>query len=395
MQDNPQPKKPESGVIRLLSGALKLSGVLIGFPITIIVLTAIAGTWIDSFWLRFGGALVVTIALPFVIVEWILPVDPRRARGVTTDVLAVLWLGVAVASAGFGHSATRPYLVKEADRLSARGMKKTADATYWLARARYVPRPTSKKNNASKALARAKPKIPAPKTKRPATPKTPVASTPPSGPPQSLVQLFRRCSPSVVSISAQGSSGVSSGTGFVIDKRGTIVTNYHVIKNARRVRIKISGKWINKVILLSENRSSDVALLQVKVKASEVKLRPIALGDSSKIQVGERVITIGNPLGLDHTLTDGVVSARRIYKGKPMVQMSTPISPGNSGGPLINMRGQVVGIATASLGERRHGAQNLNLAVPVNVMKKMIKSKYPSARTIGTVRVAPTTSGTW
>ena len=109
-----------------------------------------------------------------------------------------------------------------------------------------------------------------------------------------------------------------------------------------------------------------------------------ALGDSDKVVVGERAISIGNPLGLEHTLTDGLVSSRRMYEGRAWIQMSVPVSPGNSGGPLFDMHGEVIGITTAQLGGGAFGrAQNLNLAVPVNELKKMIKPEYPGRRKVG------------
>ena len=109
----------------------------------------------------------------------------------------------------------------------------------------------------------------------------------------------------------------------------------------------------------------------------------VTLGDSDKIVVGERAVSIGNPLGLEHTLTDGLVSSRRMYEGRAWIQMSVPVSPGNSGGPVFNMHGEVIGITTAQLGGVFGRAQNLNLAVPVNELKKLIKTDYPGRRKIG------------
>jgi S1-C subfamily serine protease len=114
-----------------------------------------------------------------------------------------------------------------------------------------------------------------------------------------------------------------------------------------------------------------------------VEAAPLTLGDSDAVVVGERAISIGNPLGLEHTLTDGLISSRRIYEGKQWIQMSVPVSPGNSGGPLFNMRGEVVGVTTAQIGGGFARAQNLNLAVPVNALKKLIRSEYPQRRKFG------------
>ena len=107
--------------------------------------------------------------------------------------------------------------------------------------------------------------------------------------------------------------------------------------------------------------------------------------------MGEPVFVIGNPLGLEHTLTTGIVSARRTYEGKKWIQMSAPISPGNSGGPVFDGKGKVIGVATAVI----HGygrAQNLNLAVPVDQVKQLIKSDYPNKRKLGS---GGGTGGSW
>jgi S1-C subfamily serine protease len=149
----------------------------------------------------------------------------------------------------------------------------------------------------------------------------------------------------------------------------------------------MDGTRVDDVELLAEDATVDLALLRVRTRA---RLTPVVLGDSDRLVVGERAISIGNPLGLEHTLTDGLISARRVWQGRPMIQMSVPVSPGNSGGPLFNMRGEVVGITTAQLGAYGRG-QNLNLAVPVNVLRQMIRTEYPARRRLGDGRSAPNT----
>jgi S1-C subfamily serine protease len=202
-------------------------------------------------------------------------------------------------------------------------------------------------------------------------------------------QLFKENSPSVVTISVNTAHGTGGGTGFIIDRDGTIATNHHVVGEAASVRVKLhDGTWVDDVELLTSDDKVDLALLQIHTKSS---LRPVALGDSDKITVGERVISIGNPLGLEHTITDGLISARRMWEGKPMIQMSAPVSPGNSGGPLFNMRAEVIGVTTAQLGGPWSRAQNLNLAVPVNVLKKQIKPSYPGRKKVGADRSVPNT----
>jgi S1-C subfamily serine protease len=178
------------------------------------------------------------------------------------------------------------------------------------------------------------------------------------------------------------------GTGFLIDKHGTIATNQHVVNGAKRVRVTfMQGAVFEAPELLIEDASVDLALLRVTLAKPDagdpVAVAPTELGDSEAIVVGERAISIGNPLGLDHTLTDGLISARRVYEGRHWIQTSVPISPGNSGGPLFNLKGQVIGVTTASLGDIFGRAQNLNLAVPANILKQLLKDKYPAKRRFG------------
>jgi serine protease Do len=181
---------------------------------------------------------------------------------------------------------------------------------------------------------------------------------------------------------------VGSGTGFVIDRAGTTVTNHHVIAAGPKVSVKfIDGATYEDITMLADDPANDLALLRVtlaKPKAGKPPVfEPLKLGDSDAVVVGERAISIGNPLGLDHTLTDGLVSARRMYEGKAWIQMSVPVSPGNSGGPLFNMRGEVIGVTTAQIGGVLGRAQNLNIAVPVKVLAAHVQSNYPGARPFG------------
>ena len=214
-------------------------------------------------------------------------------------------------------------------------------------------------------------------------PEKPVDKTP--------ADLFREVSPSVVSITARGPAGEGGGTGFVIDKEGTIATNHHVIENATRVRIKFAGgATFDDVELLVDDSGADLALLRIDLSApfdgGRLDVKPLPLANSDEVVVGERAIVIGNPLGLESTLTDGLVSPRRIYENRAWIQFSAPIGSGNSGGPVFNMRGEVIGVATASLSGREHGAavaQNLNLAVPINELKKLVRTEYPSRRKLG------------
>src|SRR5262249_36228492 len=188
-------------------------------------------------------------------------------------------------------------------------------------------------------------------------------------------QIFTEFAPSVVTISVKGHMGEGGGTGFLIDTSGTLATNYHVIDHAAEIKVKLmDGTIADEVEILAENQQGDLALLRIKTAKPRA---PVVLGDSDKVTVGERAVSIGNPLGLEHTLTDGLSSARRVIEGRKMIQMSTPVSPGNSGGPLFNSRGEVIGVSSAVFHGGSPFAQNLNLAVPIADLRAMIRADYP------------------
>ena len=394
-------EKGMKGPLRLVFGLLKAACIGGGLPLTVVCLMALVGLVTDNIWARGIGALVVAIGLPLLLVDRLLPDDEgdqQKSRGMPTDMLSVFYMAVPLVFIGLAHPVTGGMLASEADRLSADGLGSVGKVTYWLAGARPV-------------AAAATPKTPAPKD----TPKTPskkqVASKSPDAgaarkTPDAAVakkkpdagkggrkkhtpaQLFRTCSPSVVSIEVVKSYSKGGGTGFIIDADGTVATNSHVIHKATSVQVKLKdGTWIKEVDLLLEDKKADLALIQLK---TDKTLTPVSMGDSDKVTVGEQVISIGNPLGLDYTLTDGLVSARRKMNGRKWIQMSAPVSPGNSGGPLFNMYGEVIGVTTQVMSWYR-GAQNLNLAVPINELKKRLKDSYPDRKPIG----AGEKSGTW
>lgn len=160
------------------------------------------------------------------------------------------------------------------------------------------------------------------------------------------------------------------GSGFIISENGIIVTNYHVLKGAHSAQVKLmNGDVYDDVSLIAADRKKDLAL--IKIAASG--LSTINLGDSDKVKAGQRVVVIGNPLGLKNTVSDGLLSAVRDFKGIKLLQTSAPISPGSSGGPLFNMRGEVIGI-TSLICSSRWG-QNLNFAIPINDVKTLIKTE--------------------
>jgi len=162
----------------------------------------------------------------------------------------------------------------------------------------------------------------------------------------------------------------SLGSGFIIDKKGYIVTNNHVIADADEIKVKLnSGKEYDAKII-GRDPSTDIALIKIKADSS---YSVVNLGDSDALKVGEWVVAIGSPFGLEHTVTAGIVSAKgRVIGSGPyddFIQTDASINPGNSGGPLINMKGNVVGINTAIIAS----GQGIGFAVPVNMAKGVIK----------------------
>ena len=172
----------------------------------------------------------------------------------------------------------------------------------------------------------------------------------------SLVEIFEKSEPGVVRVNVQrdesleGINGV--GSGFVFDKKGHVITNAHVIDNSKRVIVTfLDGRSYNAEVI-GTDEYTDIAV--IKVNADLTLLRPLSIGDSSNLKVGEPIAAIGNPFGLSGSMTSGIVSqlGRLLpsevgYSIPDVIQTDAAINPGNSGGPLLNMRGEVVGINTA------------------------------------------------
>ena len=385
--------------MKLVGGIVKLLALIGGAIVTLVGLSAIAGSFVSSGWARLGIALGVGLLVPLVVAEIALArFAPDKRRGVTSDVLAVMYAGFALVFVGLLHGPSRPVLQTEGDRLAHAGWTRTAKLAWALAGGRgpYTGEATS---TVAVTPKKDPPKAdPTDKTDKAdqteAAPKDDKKSELRAGDGKERTpsQLFTEFAPSVVTISVKGPMGEGGGTGFIIDSSGTIGTNYHVIQNATELKIKLmDGTVISDLEILAENEPGDLALLRVK---SDKVLPPVALGDSDKITVGERAVSIGNPLGLEHTLTDGLVSARRVMQGRKMIQMSTPVSPGNSGGPVFNSKGEVIGVTTAIFLGGSPLAQNLNLATPINDLRAMIRSDYPGRHKVGEAG-ASTNGGRW
>lgn len=164
----------------------------------------------------------------------------------------------------------------------------------------------------------------------------------------------------------------SLGSGVILDQQGYILTNHHVVENAEEIWVTLTNEKEYRGTLVGADPKTDLALL--KIDGPE-HLTVIALGDSDELHVGEWVLAIGNPFGLDHTVTAGIVSAkgRNIGRGSydQFIQTDASINPGNSGGPLINLQGEVVGINTA-IYSRTGGNVGIGFAIPINVAKELM-----------------------
>ncbi|RLI19497.1 trypsin [Candidatus Bathyarchaeota archaeon] len=189
-----------------------------------------------------------------------------------------------------------------------------------------------------------------------------------------LVEIYNRTKWSVVLISVRTPFGRGTGSGFVYDKEGRIITNNHVVENAREIEVTFPDGTIAEAEIVGTDPYVDLAVIDVDVPES--LLRPVKFGNSSQLLVGERVIAIGNPFGLEGTMTVGVVSALGRQMRAPrgfvivdVIQTDAAINPGNSGGPLLNMRGEVVGMNTAIVSGTGQFA-GIGFAIPIDTIKR-------------------------
>jgi hypothetical protein len=198
------------------------------------------------------------------------------------------------------------------------------------------------------------------------------AGAPQSAPPRKDIPAIAKAANGViVSIITSDKDGkpVAQGTGFLVSTDGRIVTNYHVIKGARSAIVKLpDGAFYDVDGVVAFDKARDLAV----IKAHGQNFRVVTLGDSDRVQVGEEIVAIGSPLSLESTVSNGIVSGIRTIKeeGGKLLQITAPISPGSSGGPLFNMAAEVVGITTLYL----EGGENLNFAIPVNDAKRLLSA---------------------
>jgi S1-C subfamily serine protease len=239
----------------------------------------------------------------------------------------------------------------------------------------------------------------------------PVAAEPATGTHSSLTphEIYVRDAPGVVFVRAQEveqvqnpfdlfpdqQSSASTGSGFLIDRAGQILTNYHVIEGANRqtgVTVEFADDVSRQAIVVGQDADNDLALLRVNMDGVP-SVRPLPLGDSTTVQVGDPTLAIGNPFGLDRTLTSGIVSALQRQIQAPdgfsidnVIQTDAPINPGNSGGPLLDATGHVIGINSqiATGGNGAKGSVGIAFAVPINTAKGFL----PRLKSGGQIKLA-------
>ena len=211
-------------------------------------------------------------------------------------------------------------------------------------------------------------------------------SAPPTGNAISVNEIYERAAPGVVQITStsratdafSGDTPSALGSGFVVDKAGHVVTNFHVVEGADAIRVSFSNRDTVQAELVGTDPSTDLAVLRVDSSASA--LTPLPLGDSDLVRVGDPVVAIGNPFGLDRTATAGIVSALQRLIQAPnrftidhVIQTDAPINKGNSGGPLLNDRGQVIAVNTQiETGGISTGNVGIGFAVPSNTVKDVL-----------------------
>ena len=210
-----------------------------------------------------------------------------------------------------------------------------------------------------------------------------------------LEQVYQNVSPSVVYVEvtqgqAIGSSLSGSGSGFVWDKTGHIVTNNHVVQGADKIEVTFADGTSVPATLVGANRDSDLAVIKADMSASE--LHPVSVGDSTQVKVGEIAIAIGNPFGLENTMTVGFISAlgRSLpvesdgsagptYRIPDIIQTDAPINPGNSGGVLVNDQGEVIGV-TAAIASPVRASAGIGFVIPSAIVQKVVPALIEDGR---------------
>ncbi len=183
-------------------------------------------------------------------------------------------------------------------------------------------------------------------------------------------RIFKLNSKAVVVVTAYDEKGnaISQGSGFIVRRDGAVVTNYHVISKARSIKVKAGNKIFDVEGLILTDKENDLVILKARAKNMPV----VKLGVIGEANIGEHIYVISSPVGLENTISDGLLSGiREIDEKREVLQITAPVSPGSSGGPVFNINGEAIGVVTFLIQE----AQNLSFAMPVELIKDKISSK--------------------
>ena len=201
---------------------------------------------------------------------------------------------------------------------------------------------------------------------------------------QQNIAVYKKCLPSVVNITSTAVAfdffygpvpQQGQGSGFILDSKGAILTNYHVIADARRVEVTLHDKHKYSATVVASDRGHDLALLQIQGASN---LQPVTFADSRNLVVGQKVYAIGNPFGLAGTMTSGIISSIRSIRGptgapiEDAIQTDAAINPGNSGGPLLNSHGDVIGITSLIAQNGADQSSGIGFAIPINTAKAVL-----------------------
>jgi S1-C subfamily serine protease len=235
------------------------------------------------------------------------------------------------------------------------------------------------------------PVVPAPPDLPPPTPVVKEVQVPvtvdTAGQQETLVGLYERVMPGIVSLQVVGDTGGSLGSGFVYDDQGHILTNYHVVEGAKQLEVDFTTGYKIYGTVIGTDLDSDLAVVKVNAPASE--LHPLPMGDSNSLKVGQSVVAIGNPFGLSGTMTTGIISALGrtldsqrdaptggFFTAGDIIQTDAAINPGNSGGPLFNLNGEVIGVNRAIRTTNFTGTgeplnSGIGFAIAINIVKRV------------------------
>jgi serine protease Do len=213
--------------------------------------------------------------------------------------------------------------------------------------------------------------VPAVKRQQPNQPPSPFGGQPPFGGNEQFNEFWRRFFGDP--FGAPQAPQAALGSGFIIDKQGLILTNNHVVENAEKITVRLQDRREFDAKVVGRDPKTDIAVVRITDKQGDLPVAP--MGDSEKLEVGEWVMAMGSPFGLDHTVTAGIVSAKGRHIGAgpydSFIQTDASINPGNSGGPLVNLQGEVVGINTAIF-SRSGGNIGIGFAIPINLAKEIL-----------------------